>query len=96
LTNYNYLPHTPEDREEMLKEIGLKSQGDLFSCIPVSLKETEYNLREGLSELEIQTKLSELAQKNADPRGFILSSEAVFITATSLLQLIILFPGANF
>ena len=65
LSNYNYLPHTQEDRAQMLKEIGLPNQEDLFSNIPKDLKEG-FNLflPKAYCELELQSRMLELAKKN--------------------------------
>lgn len=64
MVNYNYNPHTAESRQEMLEAIEVKSQEDLFNQIPASLRDTSLSIPEGLSELELQKKLLELARKN--------------------------------
>jgi glycine dehydrogenase subunit 1 len=64
LTNYNYLPNTQEDRQQMLKAIGVKSQEELFEHIPKSLRDVHLRIPEALSELELEKKLVELAKKN--------------------------------
>ena len=63
---YNYLPHTDQIREEMLKEIGFKSVEDLFSNINRNIRfdNSNFDLPEGVSELEAKEKLSELASNN--------------------------------
>jgi glycine dehydrogenase subunit 1 len=61
-----YLPKSPADREEMLKEIGVDSIADLFSTIPA-----EYQLTRDLkiprqhSESEIIDRFREFAENNA-------------------------------
>ena len=61
-----YLPKSPADREEMLKEIGVGSIADLFATIPA-----EYQLTRDLkvprqhSESEIVDRFREFAEKNA-------------------------------
>lgn len=65
MTNYNYIPATPEDRLEMLKAIGVETQEDLFKQIPESLKKNvKLGIPEALSELELEKKMIKLAQKN--------------------------------
>ena len=61
-----YLPKSPADREEMLREIGVGSIADLFATIPA-----EYQLTRDLtvprqhSEAEIVDRFREFAEKNA-------------------------------
>jgi glycine dehydrogenase subunit 1 len=60
-----YIPHTPEDRQEMLKFIGVKSMDELFESIPGAvLLKKELNLPEGLSEMAVLGKMSSIAAKN--------------------------------
>ena len=60
-----YLPHSPEEKEQMLKELGLKSVEELYSHIPEGLLfEGELNLPEPLSEPEIVETFKRLAEKN--------------------------------
>ena len=58
----NFIAHTDEIREEMLKDISLSSIEDLFTQVPVRIK--EFNLANPLSELETQRKVKALANKN--------------------------------
>ena len=60
---YNFLPHTDEIREEILKETGLTSIDNLFANIP--LKSNSLKLPDGLSEFEAKKRLKELAGKNS-------------------------------
>lgn len=63
----SYLPHTPEDRQAMLKAIGVQRVNDLFCDIPASLRlKTLPNLPRALSEPELVAKLSCLAAKNGN------------------------------
>lgn len=62
---FPYIPNTSEEREEMLKSIGMSSIDDLFSDIPEELKlNRRLNLEAPYSELEITNKLSSLSNKN--------------------------------
>ncbi|MGD9581857.1 MAG: aminomethyl-transferring glycine dehydrogenase subunit GcvPA [Vampirovibrionia bacterium] len=65
MSNYNYLPQTKEDRTQMLKEIGLTKEEDLFKPIPEELKNC-FNLflPDAYCELELQNRILELAKKN--------------------------------
>jgi glycine dehydrogenase subunit 1 len=60
-----YLPITPEEREQMLKKIGVDSIEDLFCDVPehIKLKE-ELKINDPLSEMEIRRRFSELGKKN--------------------------------
>ncbi|HEY9773275.1 MAG TPA: aminomethyl-transferring glycine dehydrogenase subunit GcvPA [Planktothrix sp.] len=66
-TNYShfpYLPHTEEDRQEMLKKIGVRSFEELVKHIPDGVRAEKLDLRPGLSELELTQHISALASKN--------------------------------
>lgn len=64
---FNFLPHTDQDRQEMLKTIGVRTQDDLFADIPAALRQnvTHRVLPEnGLSEQELYLQLKDWASKN--------------------------------
>ena len=64
---FPYLPHTKEDRKEMMERIGIDSIDQLFNDIPESIR-----LKDGLkldrpySELEIKRDCRKLSQKNSN------------------------------
>jgi glycine dehydrogenase subunit 1 len=61
----HYLPLTADDRQAMLKEIGVASVEDLFKDIPPAVRlKGELDLPPALSEMEALKHLSALAQKN--------------------------------
>jgi len=61
----DYVPHTNEDRSEMLKAIGISGIEELFSDIPSEVKlDRKLDLPPPMSELELRKYLSELAGKN--------------------------------
>lgn len=60
---YNFSAFTQEDRNKMLKKIGVSSVEDLFSQIPQEAR-TELDLPDGISEIELQCVLKKLAAKN--------------------------------
>ncbi len=61
----NYIPNTPDEVQEMLKAIGIKTVEDLFAEIPPELRlQGELNLPAGVSEHEMTRELSVLAEKN--------------------------------
>jgi glycine dehydrogenase subunit 1 len=62
-----YISHTPEDKSEMLKAIGIRSgkMDDLFKCIPPELRARSFDIPPGKSEMEVETQLRELGKKNA-------------------------------
>ena len=64
---FPYLPHTKEEREELLAGIGIDSIDELFTDIPDEVKlERELDLGQPLSELEIKRRMEELSGKNQD------------------------------
>ena len=58
----NFIAHTDETREELLKEIKCSSLEDLFKQIPI--KFNNFNIGNPLSELETQRKIKGLAKNN--------------------------------
>lgn len=58
----NFIAHTNEIRNEMLKAVSCASVDDLFKQIPVQFK--EFKMENPLSELEAQKKVKALARKN--------------------------------
>ena len=63
-----YVAHTPEDTQEMLERIGVRSIEDLLKTIPENLRLTEpLAVGERLSEVELTAHLEALAAQNAGP-----------------------------
>ncbi len=60
-----YIPHTPEDIKHMLEVVGVNSVDDLYADVPgeVIFKE-EYDLPEGLSEIELREWFRKLGARN--------------------------------
>ena len=61
----SYVPHTPEDIQQMLSTIGVKSIDELFKDIPVALRPKSFNLPVSKSEFEVTQSLRKLSAKNA-------------------------------
>jgi glycine dehydrogenase subunit 1 len=62
-----YLSLTDDDREEMLRTIGVASVEELFRDIPAGVHfDRELDLEPALSEHELSAHLSELASRNVD------------------------------
>jgi len=59
-----FIPHTPDDVEQMLKTIGLKNIEELFADIPKELRPKSFDLPEGLSEMDICLHMEKTAAKN--------------------------------
>lgn len=60
-----YLPHTPAEREAMLKTIGVKSVADLFQDVPAAHRFPDLNLPSGMTEMEVLSEIQELAFANS-------------------------------
>lgn len=60
-----YIPHTEDDIRSMLERIGVASLDDLYADVPaeVIFKE-EYDLPEGMSELELRRQFAAMGKKN--------------------------------
>ncbi len=64
-TKIPYIPHTEEDKKEMLKRIGVSSFEELLKDIPEGIRvRDKINLPEPLSELEVGKLLREIASQN--------------------------------
>lgn len=60
-----YIPHTKQDKEEMLKQIGIDSVDSLFSEIPTDLRINGFkNIPVGMTELEVTKLVAERAAKD--------------------------------
>lgn len=59
-----YLPHTEEERGEMLAAIGVESMEELFHDIPATCRYPQLELPEPLSEMEVLQELQELSAAN--------------------------------
>ncbi|BCX03498.1 MAG: putative glycine dehydrogenase (decarboxylating) subunit 1 [Candidatus Roseilinea sp.] len=62
----NYIPHTDEERREMLARIGVEHIEDLFVAIPEKFRFPRLNLPEAVTEMEAMWELGALADANAD------------------------------
>ena len=59
-----YIPHTPEEVDEMLAAIGVSSIDDLFGDIKPELKAQSFDIPEGKSEFEVIEDLRRIGDKN--------------------------------
>ena len=61
----SYVPTTIQEREEMLKVVGVKTMDDLFSDIPEDLRlKAGLSLHDGMSEIEVRREFSRLSKMN--------------------------------
>jgi glycine dehydrogenase subunit 1 len=59
-----FIPHTDQDRQEMLAKIGVERVSDLFHDIPAAKSYVDFDLPEPLSEMEASWELGGLAAVN--------------------------------
>jgi glycine dehydrogenase subunit 1 len=59
-----FIPHTPEEAQEMLATVGVSSFDELFAEIPPELKPKSFDLPKGLPETEVMRRMEALAAKN--------------------------------
>ena len=60
-----YIPNSPQEREEMLRDIGLSNIEELFRGIPENLRRKELlNLPSAVSEPELIAYFKDLAARN--------------------------------
>jgi len=64
-----YIPHTDDDRSEMLALVGLRSISRLFSDIPKDIRSKKLGIGKGISEPELLSHIEKTAAKNKS-RGF--------------------------
>ena len=60
----SYIPSSPAERRQMLDAVGLASMDGLYSAVPAELRVRYLDLPEGLSELEVLSRMEALAAKN--------------------------------
>jgi len=59
-----YTPHTPAEREEMLKTIGVEGIEELFQCLPSTDKFPDLGLPENMTEMEVLSEMAYIASVN--------------------------------
>ena len=59
-----YIPNTPEERNEMMKAVGINDLSQLFDMVPREMLVEKLNLPPGMSELEVSRKVTEMAEEN--------------------------------
>lgn len=61
----SYVPSTMEERQAMLKALGLSSVQELYDAIPRDVVlDRELNIPEGRSEMEVRSEMEKIAAKN--------------------------------
>jgi glycine dehydrogenase subunit 1 len=64
-----YIPNSPEERDEMLKVVGLNSTNELFRSIPQNVQlNRQLEVTEPLAEVEVISAMDKLAEKNIASR----------------------------
>ena len=66
-----FIPHTKEDRQEMLAKIGVSSVQELLAQIPQDLLYPALDLPRALSEQELTAHVQALAARNKPLKNFI-------------------------
>ena len=66
-----YIPHSPNERDEMLKTIGVKSLDELFDAVPKKYRFPKLDLPRSLTEMEAAGLLDELAGSNESTRQLV-------------------------
>ena len=62
-----YLPHTDDERGEMLRAIGVADLTDLFGDVPERLRFPDLKLLPACSEPELAQEMRGLAARNREP-----------------------------
>jgi len=79
----SYIPHTEQERQEMLARIGVTRIEELFSAIPEKFRFPRLNLPAPITEMEAMWELGALADVNADVNHTPASSAPARTTITS-------------
>ncbi len=67
-----YIPHTSEEVEKMLSDIGVKSIDDLFADIPQNIRlKNHLNIHDPMSEFDVYKELKLLSDKNKTAISFL-------------------------
>jgi glycine dehydrogenase subunit 1 len=66
-----FIPHTVEDREEMLDVIGAGRIEDLFKAVPARYRFPELNLPGALTEMEAMAELQDIAAVNETTKDLV-------------------------
>lgn len=61
---FPYIPNTAQERDEMLKAIGVESIQELFSDIPEAFRNPPVNIPGPISELELRQEIEALSKEN--------------------------------
>lgn len=67
----HFHPVTADDKQKMLEDIGVSSFEDLLKGIPASLRNPKINVREAVSELEIQNLMRGLGNINHSAHDYL-------------------------
>ncbi len=59
-----YVPSTPQQREEMLRAVGISSLEELYRDVPASIRMDGKEAAPGMSELEVAAAMQRMAAKN--------------------------------
>lgn len=59
-----YIPHTPEETQQMLAAVGVRTLEDLFADIPAAMRPQSFHVPAGLTEMEVCERLEGIAAKN--------------------------------
>ena len=65
MNDSHYCPHTPEEIQEMLSDIGIASVEELFSAIPAGLRAKSLKIPTGMSEFETFDIMKAIAGRNS-------------------------------
>ena len=68
-----YIPISPNERDAMLKEVGVKSLDDLFEAVPKKHRFPELDLPSALTEMEAASLLGEMANTNENVHDHLVS-----------------------
>ncbi len=66
-----FTPHTPAERDEMLKVIGVKSVEELFEDVPARHRFPKLDLPPALTEMEVSAEMQEIANSNESVRELV-------------------------
>ncbi len=66
----DFIPNTDQDRQQMLRAIGVQSVDELLAVVPAEVRRPPLNLPGPLTEMELKAELRALADRNADATHF--------------------------
>jgi glycine dehydrogenase subunit 1 len=85
----DFIPHSEETIHQMLTTIGIKTLDDLYKDINPEMLIKRLNLPDGLSEPDVLRKMTEIANKNGQYKGYFMGAGCYYHYIPTLIDFVI-------